>query len=89
MDVATFTDLTASTGGSLYYYPGFTPSMDHDQVGAAHACMKGAARSSTSQGMWGGACRLPTLQALCIRHSTARYTHTQKSPSSLDCAGAE
>lgn len=34
MDIATFSDLTTTTGGTLYQYTPFNPALDHDQVGA-------------------------------------------------------
>ncbi len=32
MDVASLSDLVATTGGTLYTYTPFNPVMDHDQV---------------------------------------------------------
>ena len=32
MDIASLTDLTTATGGTLYQYTPFNPVMDHDQV---------------------------------------------------------
>lgn len=33
MDIASLSDLTTATGGSLYQYTPFNPALDHDQVG--------------------------------------------------------
>lgn len=41
MDIATFSDLTTTTGGTLYQYTPFNPALDHDQVwGGVWACGK-------------------------------------------------
>lgn len=42
MEVATLSDLCATTGGTLYDYASFSPALDHDQVracGTRAACM--------------------------------------------------